>query len=226
MSRPRAFSPAYVEHAVLDDGTKVQLRLVRPEDKDVLRAGFDRWSAESRYSRFLTPKASLSDAELRYLCEIDHEDHVAIGALRDDAAPDEPPVGLGIARFIRLPDRPNIAEAAVAVADEAQRKGLGELLLRRLIAAAHERGVERFRFEVLGTIAGMAALLAKIAPERSVEQTAGVMSIEIALPDLALPGLAPPGPPAPERGPISRLFRGAAENTAEWTGAVRRLWRR
>lgn len=217
MTPPRAFSLDHVEHAVLADGTRVRLRLVRPGDKDVLRAGFDRWSAASRYSRFLTPKASLTDAELRYLCEVDNENHVAIGAVRDDTAPDEPEVGLGIARFIRLPDRPDAAEAAVAVADEAQRKGLGELLLRRLVAAAHERGIERFRFEVLGTNAGMAALLAKIAPERSIEQTAGVMSIEIALPEVE-----PVVPPPQDRGRVPA----AAENTAAWTDAVSRLWRR
>jgi ribosomal protein S18 acetylase RimI-like enzyme len=169
MTAPRSFSLDYVEPAVLGDGTRVRLRLVVPEDKDGLRAGFERWSPASRYSRFLASKATLSDAELAYLCDIDYENHFAIGAERDDdEASDQPRVGLGIARFIRLADRPEVAEAAVAVADEAQRKGLGELLLRRLIAAAHERGIERFRFEVLGTNAGMVALLAKLAPERSV----------------------------------------------------------
>jgi GNAT superfamily N-acetyltransferase len=221
MSQSRTFSLDYLEHAVLGDGTKVRLRLVRPEDKDVLRAGFDHWSAASRYSRFLTPKASLTDDELRYLCEVDNENHVALGALRDDTAPDASEVGLGIARFIRLSDQPDVAEAAVAVADEAQRKGLGELLLRRLVAAAHERGIARFRFDVLGTNAGIAALLAKVAPERSIEQTAGVMSIEIALPEGA-----PAVPPPPDLRSFRRLVHGAAENTAEWTGAVCRLWRR
>jgi GNAT superfamily N-acetyltransferase len=69
----------------------------------------------------------------------------------------------------------------VTVADEAQRKGLGRLLLLRLVAAARERGIERFRFEVLSSNAAMATLIAEIAPERIVETTAGEHSIEVAL---------------------------------------------
>jgi hypothetical protein len=199
MGEPRFFTLDYVEHAVLSDGTPVRLRLIRPEDKELLRAGFDRLSPESRYARFLAPKASLSDDELRYLCEVDHENHLAIGAVRD-AREDEPggkPVGLGIARFIRLADPPNVAAAA-------------------------ERGIERFRCEVLGSNAGMAALLAQVAPDRTIEVGSGIMSIEIALP--AVPPTQPPTG-EPLQSPIYRLFRAAAQNAVEWTGAVRNLWR-
>jgi len=223
MSEPRFFSLDYVEQAVLPDGTPVQLRLIRPEDKELLRAGFDRLSPASRYARFLAPKLSLSDDELRYLCDLDHETHLAIGAVRDGATVDAPPLGLGIARFIRLPALHNTAEAAIAVADEAQHQGLGRLLFLRLIAAAAERGVERFRCEVLGTNAGMAALLAQISPDRSIEVGGGVMSIEI-----ALPNVTPTAPPADDllQSPMYRLFRAAAQNAVEWTDAVRNLWRR
>jgi GNAT superfamily N-acetyltransferase len=223
MSEPRFFSLAYVERAVLRDGTKVQLRLVTPEDKELVRAGFLRLSPESRYARFLAPKSSLSDEELRYLCEVDHETHFAIGAVLDDEARSTVPMGLGIARFIRLPDRPQIAEAAIAVSDEMHHQGLGRLLFLRLVAAAAERGVERFRCEVLGTNAGMAGLLAQISFDRSIEVASGIMSIEIALPDVT-----PTQPPAgePLHSPMYRLFRAIAQNAVEWTDAVRNLWRR
>jgi len=108
MSEPRFFSLDYLERAVLRDGTAVRLRLVVPEDKELLRAGFERLSPASRYARFLAPKSQLSDDELRYLCEVDHDRHVAIGALRDAGEAGEAgaaPIGLGIARFIRLSDR-------------------------------------------------------------------------------------------------------------------------
>ena len=174
----RHFTLDYVEHAELRDGTRVLLRLLRPTDKELLRTGFEQLSPESRYARFFTPKTSLTEDELRYLTDIDHEDHVAIGAAveRDGAE-----IGLGVARFIRFADRPEAAEAALVVADEAQRRGLGRLLLRRLIAAARERGIQRFRFEVLSSNPGMATLIAEIAPDRTVKTAAGEMSIEIEL---------------------------------------------
>jgi ribosomal protein S18 acetylase RimI-like enzyme len=222
MGEPRFFSLDYLERAVLRDGTQVQLRLVGPDDKELLRAGFDRLSPESRYARFLAPKTSLSDDELRYLCEIDHESHFALGALRDGEAGSPAPMGLGIARFIRLPDPPDTAEAAITVADEAQHQGLGKLLFLRLVAAAAERGIERFRCEVLGSNTGMAGLLAQIAPDRSIEVGSGVMSIEIALPNVT-PTQPPMGEPL--QSPMYRLFRAAAQNAVEWTDAVRNLWR-
>lgn len=236
VAEPRFFSLDYVERAVLTDGTHAELRLVRADDKELLRAGFDHWSPESRYSRFLGSKTSLSDDELRYLCELDHEHHFAIGAVRaarDDepmhdgrnGAPLDPTIGLGIARFIRLPERPNTAEAAIAVADHAQHKGLGKLLLLRLIAAATERGVERLRLELLGSNTGMTALLAAISPDRTTEIGGGIMSVE-----LELPRVAPTQPPAAEQpelqGPLFRLFRAAATNAVDWTNTVRRFWRR
>jgi GNAT superfamily N-acetyltransferase len=221
MTGPRFFTPDYVEHAVLRDGTKVRLRLIRPDDRELLRAGFERLSSESRYARFFAPKTSLSDDELRYLSELDHEDHFAVGAVRDDDGPDE--VGLGIARFIRLADPPNTAEAAIAVTDEAQHKGLGKLLLLRLVAAATERGIERFRSEVLGSNASIAALIAQIAPDHSVETRSGVMSIDIPLPEIAA---TQPAADEPLHSPIYRLFRAAAQNATLWTDAVRKLWQR
>jgi GNAT superfamily N-acetyltransferase len=131
-------------------------------------------------------------------------------------------VGLGIARFIRLPDvagEPVTAEAAIAVADEAQGKGLGRELFVRLVAAAAERGIERFRCEVLGTNKSMKMLIDQVASEHTTAVGGGVMSIDFPLPHAATDV---------ERAesPMYRFFRAAAENAIEWTDAVRKLWRR
>ena len=175
----------YAEHVTLRDGTSVVLRLLAPEDKDLLRRGFERWSAESRYTRFLVPKQRLTDEELRYLCDIDQVHHFAIGAIREHGDGAGNPIGLGIGRFVRLPDepgRPPTAEAAVAVADEIQHQGLGRMLLVRLIAAATERGIERFRCHLLCSNSGMKGLIDALAPAHTVEIGSGVMSIDFPLP--------------------------------------------
>lgn len=161
---------------------------------------------------------------MRYLTEIDQERHFALGAIAEagDGDHDGGALGLGVARFIRLLEPAGTAEAAIAVVDEMQGRGLGKLLFLRLCAAAAERGIERFRCEVLCSNTGMRALLEEIAPELKITVAGGVMSI-----DMALPRIAPDAPalgPAPG-GPMYRLFRAAAEDTVEWTDAVRRLWR-
>jgi ribosomal protein S18 acetylase RimI-like enzyme len=178
MSGQRAFTLDYLEHVVLRDGTRMQVRLLRPDDKEAVRAGFARLSPESRYARFLATKLSLSDAELRYLCEVDHEDHLAIGAALDGPE-DAPTAGAALARFVRLSDSHDTAEAAIVVADDFQRRGLGKLLFLRLIAAGIERGIQHFRCEVLASNTGMAAMLAQISPERTVATSQGVMTIEL-----------------------------------------------
>ena len=49
----------------------LQIRPIGPEDKLALAEGFERLSDESRYRRFLAPRGSLSDAELRYLTVVE-----------------------------------------------------------------------------------------------------------------------------------------------------------
>lgn len=220
---PRHFTADYVERAVLRDGTAVRLRLLTPEDKPLLLAGFQRMSPRSRYARFLAPKDTLSKDELRYLTELDQERHFALGAVAEDGDGRGEPIGLGVARFIRLPEAPATAEAAIAVADELHGRGLGKLLFLRLCAAAAERGIQRFRCEVLGSNTGMRNLIEDVSPEHRIEVGGGVMSIDMALPDVA--PTEPAAGPAPQ-GAMYRLFRAAAENAVEWTEAVRRLWRR
>ena len=68
--------------------------------------------------------------------------HLAWIAL-DPALPGEPAVG--VARCIRLPVDPNMAEVAVTVLDAYQGCGLGTLLLGLLSQAAAATGIRRFR---------------------------------------------------------------------------------
>jgi GNAT superfamily N-acetyltransferase len=218
--QPRFFTADYVERATLRDGTPALLRLICPDDKELLRREFERWSDESRYARFHGAKTKLTDDELRYLTEIDQESHFAIGAVSEQGDGHGEPIGLGIARFIRLPEQPGepvTAEAAISVADVAQGKGLGRLLFLRLVSAAAERGIERFRCEVLGSNASMASLIDAIAPEHHTEVESGVMSIDFAVPSLQPDAAATE---APESG-MYRLFRAVAEGAVQLARRLR-----
>ncbi|MEI8255443.1 MAG: GNAT family N-acetyltransferase [Deltaproteobacteria bacterium] len=135
---------------VLDDGLCVRLRHIRPDDGEELRRAFARLSPTSRFRRFFGGFDTLDDATVRYLTSVDGQDHVAIVAYTD--SPDlKTDVGLGVARFIRLPDEPEVAEAAIVVVDDFQGRGIGALLGDTLAAAARERGITRFRAEVLAS---------------------------------------------------------------------------
>jgi GNAT superfamily N-acetyltransferase len=205
------FGANYAEHARLPDGTAVTLRAVGPKDKELLRRGFERLSPESRYRRFLGSKRALSDAELAYFTELDGDHHFAIGATRQASGEEEE--GLGIARFVRVAGEPEVAEAAVAVVDPWQGRGLGRLLLARLVAAARERGITTFRATLLEDNAAVRAVIAEAGDVRVVEHARGVLAVEVPLPAVPWHESSPP----PASG-LYRLFRGVARGVAVMLG--------
>jgi RimJ/RimL family protein N-acetyltransferase len=171
--------PVFPAEHRLHDGTRVRLRLIGPADRDKLLAGFERLSPESRYWRFFSAMPRLPPSLLTRLTDTDGRDHLAIGAelSGDDGAP-----LVGVARFVRLADEPDTAEASVAVVDDLQRRGLGRLLLRELSAAARAHGVQTFRAHVLGGNERMRALLRDIDAHPTVHAEAGMLRYDFALP--------------------------------------------
>ncbi len=161
----------YVEVLRLRTGERAIVRLIRPADRDRLVEGFHHLSLETRFFRFFSFKEHLTEDELRYLTETDGINHVAFGAALavGDTDPPTEGEGLAVARFVRLPDEPTIAEAAITVTDAWRGHGLGRLLFERLIEAALERGIEKLRCEVLADNDAMRTLLRKISPDADLE---------------------------------------------------------
>ena len=123
--------------ARLPDGSPLYVRPIRPDDKGLLAAGLAQLSEESRHKRFLGAKPRFTDADLRYLTEIDGIDHVAYVALRGDA----PKELVAVARLVRSVENRDAAEIAVTVCDDWQRRGVGKLLGGVLATAARDRGI-------------------------------------------------------------------------------------
>jgi RimJ/RimL family protein N-acetyltransferase len=148
----------------LTDGTGVLLRPIQPSDKRLLSDGLTRLSKETVRRRFLAPRSHFSEAELRYLTEIDGSDHFAVVALLAEA----PEQLAGVGRFVRLPEDPTSAEAAIVVADCYQEKGLGTLLAYALADQARNLGIQRFTATLLGENLAAHKLMRKLT-DRLVE---------------------------------------------------------
>ena len=134
------FSGSYRERVTLDDGASLELRTIRPSDKAALAEAFRRLSIQSRRQRFLSSKTELTDEELRDLTRCDGENDYAVVAVPTQGGKTQTEI-VGVGRFSRLHPGSPIAEIAVAVADEWQRRGLGRRLLERIVKAAAQRGV-------------------------------------------------------------------------------------
>jgi GNAT superfamily N-acetyltransferase len=171
----------------LGDGTKVSLRLIRPDDSENLLAGFERLSPTTRYRRFFSATAGISETMLRYFTETDGWDHVAVCASVDSSAAEG---FIGVARFIRVENTPDTAEAAVAVIDEMQGRGLGRLLLATLAVAARERGIKKFRAQVLPLNKPMTSLLKSLDEHAAPSLEDGLLVYELPLPEMPPEGIA------------------------------------
>jgi RimJ/RimL family protein N-acetyltransferase len=165
------------EHVRLHDGSRVLVRRVRPDDRELFVAGFERMSGESRYRRFMSHKKRLSDQELDFFTRLDHDLHEAIGAI-DEATGD----GVGVARMHRRDDDPEVAEAAVTVVDDWQGRGLGGLLLDRLSARARELGVKRFEASVFTTNRAMLTLFQRVGCTHAHRESLDVTTVDVELP--------------------------------------------
>ena len=157
-------------HHELEDGTRILFRHIRPDDKGRLAAGLSRLSPESQRRRFLMPKPRFSSSELRYLTEIDGFDHVAIVAVLEE----DPEAIVAVARFVRLTDDPQTAEAAIVVGDAYQGRGLGRELGRRLADEARARGVRRFSATLLGDNVAAHRLMASMGERLHWEMRGGI----------------------------------------------------
>jgi RimJ/RimL family protein N-acetyltransferase len=143
----------------LHNGTEVAIRPIHADDRPALQAAHARLSPETQYNRFLAAKPHLSDADARYLVEIDGSDHFALVA----TPAEDPGLIIAVARFVRLPDDPDVAEFAIVVGDRYQRQGLAAEVLRRLADAALERGMLRFRATTLAHNHALHHLVRKFA---------------------------------------------------------------
>jgi RimJ/RimL family protein N-acetyltransferase len=161
----------------LRDGSRVTIRPIESDDRERLRAAFDRLSDRSRYLRFQAPMATLTERQLAYLTEVDHHDHEALIAVNKDY--DEI---VGVARFVCI--KGDVAECAVTVADDWQGRGLGTELLDRLVDRAREERVTRFTAVVLAENAEAIHLLDRLG--ESVRRPLGPqVELDIALPERA-----------------------------------------
>ena len=129
---------------ILRDGSTLRLRPPVAADGEAVLEFFEALSPSSRYARFHGFPA-LSRALVEPLLEPDwHERGAFLGTLLEDGREQV----VAVASYVRLRDSRR-AEAAFAVADRLQGRGIGTRLLERLAARAGEVGVERFVAEVL-----------------------------------------------------------------------------
>ena len=126
------------EQVLLLDGTRVSVRSIHAQDMELERRFIEALSPRSRRFRFLETMSSPSDALLRQMTVINPSTDAAYVAVIGEGDHQRE---IGVARFSARADGHD-CEFAVTVSDDWQNKGLGTLLMRRLIDVAKARGIK------------------------------------------------------------------------------------
>jgi len=140
------------------NGRRLLIRPIRPDDRAELQRGLSRLSQRTIQQRFLTAKPRFSSRELTYLTEVDGVDHIALAAVELEF----PQRVVAVARAVRMPDEPDLAEWAIVVGDHLQGLGLGRLLVEALGDAARAAGITRFSATMLGDNVAVHRLMRRV----------------------------------------------------------------
>ena len=169
------FEPRVLE---LSDGTKVHVRPIVPEDEPLLIDAVAAMSERSVYFRFFSPLKRLPEALAHRLAVVDYNDRFALVATTHRSSERI----VGVARYDRVVGT-DVAETAVAVVDEFQRRGLGSALLAILGKVARDHGIKMFTLIVLPENQQMLGLLRKMGWIHQAKLTGGVYEISFDLPE-------------------------------------------
>ena len=137
------------------DGRRITIRPVRPEDEPAHRAFIDSLAPDDMRMRFFHSRPRLERTELARLVQIDYTREMAFIATADDAS--GTPQTLGVARAIADPDNVQ-AEFGIILRADLKGRGLGRLLLQRLITYQRAAGTQRLVATILAENEGMRAL--------------------------------------------------------------------
>jgi GNAT superfamily N-acetyltransferase len=162
------------------EGCEVLFRPLVQADRVTVARLFARLSAQSRFRRFNTLRASLTDEQLTSLFDLDYHDRFAWAV---EVTCDGLTTPVAIGRYARYTGSRR-ADVALTIRDDWQGRGLGGPLLDTLIITAHHHGFVAFDTIVTADNGPMLHLL----KHRGAELTRSGAEVDAVLPLAAIVG--------------------------------------
>ena len=170
--------PRELEEKIIFEGQTLLLRPIRPEDEPAHRVLFTKLHPDEVRFRFFGQLRELPHSELARYTQIDYEREMAFIATRVDE--NNEPETLGVARIASDPD--NItAEFAIVVRSDLKGKGLGSILLKKLVDYCRDSGTAQIIGRVLPDNKRMLALAERHGFHRHPQLEEGVIEVRLPL---------------------------------------------
>jgi len=178
----RPYPNRYVAPWTANDGARLVLRPIRPEDEPLLVAFHHTLSERSvslRYFHAMKLSTRVAHERLTRICFIDYDRELALVADQTN-----PETGgheiLGVGRLCKLRGNQE-AEFAVLVSDGFQRHGLGTEMLRRLLQVGRDEKIARIVGTILPENVAMQRICEKLGFRLSVSAGESLIQAEIDL---------------------------------------------
>jgi len=152
----RPYPAQYASEWTANNGTRVTIRPIRPEDEPLIVKFHATLSEESVYMRYFQVigyNQRVAHQRLTRICFIDYDREMALVVDRKDPQSGEHSI-LAVGRLSKLHMAPE-AEFAILVSDAYQRHGFGGELLRRLVEIGYDEKLQRITASILSGNIGM-----------------------------------------------------------------------
>ena len=160
----------------LRNGERIEIRALRPQDRDDLMAAVNRTSSESLYRRFFAVRRHFTETEESFYLDVDFVSHVALVALAEENGQQSIVAG---GRYVV--SEPGQAEVAFTVVDKYQGRGLGAALLRHLAMIARQAGLHELVAYVLPDNRAMLKVFEKSGLKYTATREAGSLYVKLGL---------------------------------------------
>jgi acetyltransferase len=177
----RPYPVQYAGSWTTKDGTRINIRPIRPEDEPMMVAFHQRLSERSVYFRYfhlLNLGQRTAHERLTRMCFIDYDRGMALVAERE--GPNGEHELLGIGRLTRVHGTSD-AEMAVLVSDDFQGRGLGTELLDRLIKVARQEKMGRITADILAENRSMQHICERLGFQLKYDPEDATVKVEMKL---------------------------------------------
>jgi acetyltransferase len=138
--------PRELEEAANIGGVRLLVRPIRPEDAPAHQAFFGQVSRQDRYLRFFRAMNAIPPEELARFTQLDYDREMALVAVANEGTGKEETLGVV---HVAADANNTTAEFAIIVRSDWHGRGLGRLLMERIIRYCRARGTGRLIGETL-----------------------------------------------------------------------------